>query len=272
MGARKIRDNLINETKKKHPEIKDQAEIEKLIFSEEKKKRLIMASVFFAVGVVFIAAAFFVSLRPVSLILIFMGGIILYKGIEITIPIIRKSRKSKDDSKKAVIDMKYLKTRDIKVSVRNAFIQLVGLVILLVYFYRIGSGSGILLLVALGYIGILTPYWVKRIRKCSAAKKAVREESFKIVKTVLHDKSRRKSPKSTPDHTHFIYCLIFRCRNYFRCDFKEIVSETEFAVRQLDEECYLMLCPDSKAGGYEIDRVFWSEETVVSNDLERFIV
>ncbi len=185
MGAEKNGNRNLN----KGPQKSNQAE-----FSKRMKERRIFALVLIAAGIILIAAAFFASAWPVVFIRAAMGGLIAARGVDILIPIVKKS---KGDNGKAVINMKYLRTKNTKTGVKNIFFQLIGLAIVAVFFRKISDGTGLPFLFSLIYIGLLIPYWVKRIRKNSALRKAVREDSFKIAEAVLYDKKRKKTRNPT---------------------------------------------------------------------------
>jgi len=264
------RKKALDLARQKYPDVVDAAQLEKLARSMEKKKNIFRSLAMIMGGAVSVLFSLFISSESLTQIFMIMGGVFVSDGLFLLFSLFKKKVEMHiDDSEKVVIDLAYLKFKDKKDNISTIVKQVIfmGAVVALVYGRSDLTVFLLFTLCPLVFIGI---YWVFRIRKCRIKQKCILEEQFKIVRTKLYDKEDETDVGTDAETTHTYY-LMFEHQD--PCDYlpKMCVSRREFSKRELGDACYLLLLRNKKKDQYEIENVFWMNETVLADELNRFL-
>lgn len=264
------RKKALENAKKKYPDVTDSVQLEKLSLSLEKKNTIIKSITMIIGGTISVIVSLFLQLESVTQIFMIMGVVFVTDGFFLLLTLFKKKKGIYVDKKdKTVIDMVYLTLKDKKHNISTIIKQIIGMgiavAILFGYSQRDTALALFLLCIPLAFIGL---YWFFRIREYRINQKSILEESFKIVKTKVYDKEDVRDVGTDAETTH-TYSLIFFYQGRWCYKFTKDVSKNEYHKRNIGDECYLLLFLNNNK--YELNDIFWSNETTISNELAAFM-
>jgi len=259
----------IENTKRKYPNVTDENELKELAVKLERKNTFIKSLAMILGGALAVIVSLVITMESLSQIFMIMGGVFVFDGLIMLFSLFKKKKQFHIDiSKRTMIDMEYLKAKDKRSNVSTVCKQVIGMGILVTILYG-RSDIGAFLLCTLVPLFFIVLYWIFRIIRCNKNNKIIKQEKFKLLNTKLCDKEDETDVGTDAETTHTYY-LIFKHQGRYNYKFKKIVKRAEFCKREIGDECSLLLFFNDKKSEYELDSVFWNNETVISSELQKY--
>lgn len=175
----------------------------------------------------------------------------------------------RDDAEKKVIDTEYLLRKRKKPLIIGIALTVIALLISIGMFFNKDTVVIAVIWLTFVFIAACMCVWgiiiqKKRIRN-------INEGGFRLVKTRVYDKNYESTSNMDGDPVTYFY-LFFENNTQVPYKNKVSVSRKDYNKCRTGDECYLLITVTDSVLLNKVREIFWVDEVIISEELEKFIV